>query len=410
MQLKLFGQQMYPPKFTCGRDAFFSGKKMLTSSSIQIQDPPGAVAVDNLPDNTATTALTRKLNPKGCSNMSQQDSGKRSSDQGGIHGKRTKFDTSFGGSAHSGKRKVVKTRRKKPGLEISTVGEVEWAKQARTPRGSPKKAAASPRTPRSAKHAATAVAFDRSRTWGQIIVSSETATKVRQLFNTLDTSGRGHLTAHDFVTPGTWDRASHLFFAELQKFLHDENGDGVIDQGEFMDSFVKCGLETACPIAAGTSLTLQAWGGEVQTQINKIVSDKVGVVLAAAQSHIGSMETDLAHLDQSAYPGPALKLSDDVIGLMGNQFDRLDADGGGTIERHEVPAAIWKELDTHFNQDGDFEIDRPEYIQAVKEVILGTLYTILIHYTHTLYSYTIHHTPYTILIHHSHHTHTPGDP
>jgi hypothetical protein len=55
---------------------------------------------------------------------------------------------------------------------------------------------------------------------------------------------------------------------------------------------------------------------------------------------------------------------------MGSQFDALDEDGGGTIEKHEVPPEIWAELDKHFNKDGDFEISRSEYMAAVKEAML----------------------------------------
>jgi hypothetical protein len=40
---------------------------------------------------------------------------------------------------------------------------------------------------------------------------------------------------------------------------------------------------------------------------------------------------------------------------------------------HHTPfltTAIWKELDSHLNQDGDEEISRGEYMGAVKEAIL----------------------------------------
>jgi hypothetical protein len=118
--------------------------------------------------------------------------------------------------------------------------------------------------------------------------------------------------------------------------------------------------------------------------MNKIMAQTADRVLAAAKSHIGSMDSEASHVDDSPYPGPELLLADEVVELihsythssrlfystqvvelMGRQFDSLDADGGGSIEKHEVPPEIWKELDTHFNKDGD-EFDRNDYIAAVK--------------------------------------------
>jgi hypothetical protein len=98
------------------------------------------------------------------------------------------------------------------------------------------------------------------------------------------------------------------------------------------------------------------------------------VVFKQAQQHTGAQVT--AHVDGSAYPGPELLLSDEVIALMESQFDSLDEDGGGTIEKHEVPPEIWAELDKHFNKDGDQEIDRAEYMQAVKDTILTQALTV----------------------------------
>jgi hypothetical protein len=107
------------------------------------------------------------------------------------------------------------------------------------------------------------------------------------------------------------------------------------------------------------------------------------VVFKAAQQHTGAKVC--AHVDPGGYPGPELVLSDQVVELMGRQFDSLDADGGGSIEKHEVPPAIWKELDTHFNKDGDFEIDRNEYMTAVKESILGQVVVVVLALVATTY-------------------------
>jgi hypothetical protein len=49
-------------------------------------------------------------------------------------------------------------------------------------------------------------------------------------------------------------------------------------------------------------------------------------------------------VDNSPHPGPELLLSDEVMDMMQSQFDALDEDGGGTIEKHEVPPGTTKQI------------------------------------------------------------------
>jgi Ca2+-binding EF-hand superfamily protein len=143
---------------------------------------------------------------------------------------------------------------------------------ANSPRSAPQRAPGQgPGSPRAKQ------AFERC--WGSVAVTPSTAHKIRQLFHALDTNQSGGLTANDFTVSGKWDADCKGFFAEMSKFLQDENGDGVIDEGEFFSSFLKVGLETTCPIPPGTALTTAQWGARVQETINGIMIHALYTIL-----------------------------------------------------------------------------------------------------------------------------------
>jgi Ca2+-binding EF-hand superfamily protein len=215
-----------------------------------------------------------------------------------------------------------------------------------------------------------------ARCWRRITISADTVLKVRTLFHALDKDRSGTLTDEDVQPCGAWNDQSKQFFNSVTTFLHDEDGNGAIDEREFFQSFVKVGLQTLSPIAAGTTFTMAEWGDQIELQVNAIISTTVHTVHSAAQALIAATNPYIPDVNAKPFPGPELQLSDDVWDLMWEQFDSLDADNSGAVDRHEVPPEVWEVLENYFNDNDDEKIDRVEYVAAVKAALFDNAITI----------------------------------
>jgi Ca2+-binding EF-hand superfamily protein len=235
--------------------------------------------------------------------------------------------------------------------------------------------------------------FASMRQWGYVELQAETSMQLRMLFDILDADNSGHLTHDDFIDPSApWCQLAHgnQAWTQLMNTLNQEHE---IHRDEFINHFaqvgmdrrrscvmcyVSCscamyfypsilhsvilhsfvpsflrscrsrtfslvhsltqlGLQTPVTIPGGTNWNLAEWCSNITIKVNELARNGFSQLHGIRQLQLARNQAGQALIDTTPIQVCKLRFSDQVLRLAASQFDRLDTDGNGAIEKHELP-------------------------------------------------------------------------
>jgi Ca2+-binding EF-hand superfamily protein len=253
----------------------------------------------------------------------------------------------------------------------------------------------------------TLQAFRKHKVWGFAEINPQNLAALNGIFRKLDTDNSNTLDRNDINHQSpVWKSAglkghptlceignsmiageSYEFKSQPPDFV--PGTDNYEHKNSLVSLFLKAALEGNLPIAKGTHKSVKEWGQFINEHLNK----QIGKLVTDVGQAIGSG----ASIPSESYRGITFFFKEEHLAKIAEQFDQLDSDGSGSIDKHERPnrkykiklgddisalncvrivcRIVWSELDKHLNQKDhrgqkDDRITREEYILAIRNAIL----------------------------------------